>query len=700
MMASRILHTLLYICIALTSLPALGQRGTREAQLSWEDFVEALTDGNEEEEAADAEGMERLYELHTNPLDLNTATKGDLMALPFLSEEQVDDLLLYVAKNRPVQSLGELMFVRSLGKADRERLRLFVAEPEQVPWGMREPLKVNARNLMRQLRQEVVWRTDVPFYQKAGYADVPAEVLTRSPNKVYRGDRLHHRFRYAATSMGHLLVGVNMEKDAGERGADYVSGYAMWKDQGIVKRAIVGDYRLSFGKGLAVNSSARFGKTMMLQAMDRMDEGIRQHSSASEAGYFTGGAATLRWGRVEVSAFGSWRHDDGTYASDSTGMTSLKTDGLHRTQLEHSKKGNLGITHCGGNIHWEHRSLRLSATAIASHLSVPLTPRHDTAGSLYRYYNAHGQDFQVGSVAYALRCGTLAFSGETALSHCERQRGTATLNALRWQVDGDNVLTLLARYYGAKFVSLNGKAFGENATPQNEEGLFLGWSTMSVRNLSIEAFVDAMYFPWLKSQVSGSSTGVEALAQATYSRRGRWSLLVRYHLKSKQRDYDYTLNGTKATALQYKTRQDVKMQLNCALSPRLTLRTSAAGLVSSFGPSPAEHGFTLGENLRWQDPDTKLRLDLGILYFHTDSYDSRIYAYEPSLLYAFASTAFHDQGVRTTLLGSVPLMRNTLSLQAKLGLTHYFNRDTIGTGLEQIDANHREDLLVQLRWKF
>ena len=64
--------------------------------------------------------------------------------------------------------------------------------------------------------------------------------------------------------MNHLLAGIQMEKDAGERGVDYVSGYVMLKDMGFVKRAIVGNYRLSFGQGLAVNTSMKYGKMIIM----------------------------------------------------------------------------------------------------------------------------------------------------------------------------------------------------------------------------------------------------------------------------------------------------------------------------------------------------------------------------------------------------------------------------------------------------
>ena len=378
----------------------------------------------------------------------------------------------------------------------------------------------------------------------------------------------------------------------------------------------------------------------------------------------------------------------------------MKTDGLHRTQLERSKKGNCSTTNLGSNIHWEYKALRLSTTFIATHLSVPLRPKHDTASSIYRTYNAHGQDFLVSSLAYAYRFKSITFSGETAFSHIERQNGIATLNSIRWRVNSSNVLTLVGRYYGAKFVSLNRKAFGENATPQNEEGVFLSWTSRSIKNVVLESYADAMYFPWLKSQVSSSSYGFDGMLQASYSPHKRWNLLARYRLKTKQKDFVIERESGNIKMLEYNTNHLVKLQLNLTLSPSLSLRTSATGSLVSFGANPNEKGFAIGEQVRWQNPQNKCRIDVGITYFNTDSYAARLYHYEPSLLYAFGSTAYFYKGIRTTLVALLPLVKKSLFLNAKLGITRYFNRSTIGTGLELINAAHREDLQVLLRWKF
>ena len=677
---------------------AFCQTGQEEQKMAWEDFVAVMMEENGEEEV-DEEMMERLFELYGNPMDINTARKEDLEELPFLSEEQVAEILKYRERNGVMISLGELMMVEGLGKKEREMMRLFVKVEEDSSWhsNKRSP---SLSEMLKWSKHEAVWRTDVPFYKKEGYKDVPAEVLETSPNKVYRGDRFHHAFRYAFSGMNHLLAGIQMEKDAGEKGVDEVSGYVMLKDVGCVKRAIVGNYRVSFGKGLAVNSGMRYGKTMMLSAMDRMDAGITKHSSTAETGYFTGGAFTLQLKDWQVSAFGSYRKEDGTYNNDSTGMTSLKTDGLHRTKLEHSKKGNLGISNFGGNVHWEHKELRLSATMIATHLDVPLMPKYNTEASKYRYYNARGKDFLVGSMAYAYRYKSLTFSGETAFSHTEKQNGWASLNALRWRANRTNSFMLIGRYYGAKFISINGKAFGENSKVQNEEGIFLGWTSKAIRNMEVEAYVDAMYFPWWKQGVSASSNGYEGMVQALYAANKRWSLLARYRIKAKQKDFTYEGYGEKVKMLIYDTHQSMKLQLNCNVSSSVTLRTSATGSFIHFGTNPDEKGFAIGENVRWQAPKSKCRIDLGITYFNTDSYNARVYHYEPSLLYSFGSTSYYYEGIRSTLVASVPIVKQSLFINAKLGMTKYFNRDVISSGLEMIDANHREDLQVQVRWKF
>lgn len=652
----------------------------------WEDFVEWMYGADGEEGDVGEDMLEELYELHCHPLNLNDMPEGGLETLPFLSDSQIKDIIYYVERNKPLASTGELMAVESLDAMTRAFLQLF-CYAGKVP-----ERNITIKSLLKYSDNELVARTDVPFYTKAAYRDYPAEVLEKSPNKVYRGSRLYHSLRYSFKSMNKVEAGFQMEKDAGEKGVDHIAAYALVHDIGALRTAAVGNYRISFGQGLVVNTSSAFGKTMMLGSLGRRERGIFRHSSMSECAYFSGAAAAFAHGPWQFTAFGSRRNADGTMLTDSSGISSLKTDGLHRTPLEYSKKGNLRVTDWGGNIRFSYKTFEISATASVTRYSLPFAPKHDTPSSLYRLYNAHGTDFSACSAAYAYLGRRFSVRGETAISS---EGGMAMINTLQMALGDYNHLTVVQRSYGARYVAVNSCSFGDNARPQNESGLFVGWNTSMWRKIKMEAYVDAVYFPWMKYKVSGSSHAVEGMWQVAYTPRRDLSFALRYRVKARQQD----CKTDEGTVLRYLTTQHVRLQCLYAPSSRLALKTVAIATASSFASTGTDKGFFVSENLRWRFCSGKGRLDFSVVYFNTDSYAARIYTYEPSLLYVYGFSSYFYHGLRTSVLASFAF-GGGLSATAKLGSTRYFNRTSISTGTEMIAANHREDLQIQLRWKF
>ena len=90
-------------------------------------------------------------------------------------------------------------------------------------------------------------------------------------------------------------------------------------------------------------------------------------------------------------------------------------------------------------------------------------------------------------------------------------------------------------------------------------------------------------------------------------------------------------------------------------------------------------------------------MDFSLSYFNTDTYDARIYTYEPTLLYSMGMIGNAYHGVRAALLVSANILRN-LSVSCKVAVAKYFNRDSIGSALELIDRSHREDIQLQFRY--
>ena len=687
----------LIITFSLTlSICAKGQNAIVGNDIQWDDFINMIDEPDIDGTQLDEEWLSELYYIHNNPYDINKVKAEELMELPLLSAEKAEDIIKYVKKNGPVMSLGELMMVESLNENDRKILRMFLCVSNK-----RESYSDMIKKLKKG-KHELVWKSDLPLYTKAGFKHVDKEILEKNPNKIYLGDRLHHALKYAFNCSSHLRIGLQMEKDAGETGVDYKTGYVMIKDIGIVKEAVAGNFKVSYGKGLVTNTSVKFGKSMMSGNIDRIDAGVDKYSGMSEWGYFSGGAMTIRLGDWELSVYGSSRNVDATFRKDSTGISAFKTDGMHRTYLERSKKGNVHVNDMGANIHWGKENFMLSASMATTHIDTPLLPTYGTQASAYRKFQARGKDFAVGSIAYLYKSHKLAFSGETAYSSTQYQNGTASLNCLRWDVNDANSLSFIWRYYGAQFISINGKAFGENSAVQNEEGLFVSWTSKAAKRLQLYMHTDIMYFPWLKYGVSGSSYAYEYATQATYSQSKRTLFSFKYKMKAKQKDIQIVQgsSGNKITAIGWSTSHSAKLTANADLSPSWTLRANASAVLIATDTKPSEKGFALGSNIRWKQASGKAWADTGLTCFITDSYNARVYGYETSTPYSFGYTSYFYKGLRCTLTACVPIIKRSLTLYTKFGSTIYFDREAIGSALDKIDSTHKEDLLLQAKWQF
>lgn len=677
-MIKRLLPTLLALLAYALCTPA-------QEQLTWEDFVERLSDGEDGSEEA---LLDRLYEIHCSPINLATATSGQLAELPFLSESQIDDILLYRDRYGTLAGKGELLGIKSLDAATRKALCLFCY------FGEDDSKKRKSKTVKMRGASEAVWRTDIPLYTKDGYKDYSDDVLEKTPNKVYAGDKFRHTARYRFKSR-HLSIGATAEQDAGERGVDYASAYALIRDAGVLKTLALGDFRASFGYGLVVNSSFKMGKTMSLSSVDKMNKGFTQHSSTSETNFYRGVAGTVKLGDYTLSAFASYKPEDGTFLSDSSGLSALKTDGLHRTKTERDKKGNYTNTTFGANVRADFGRLSLTATWALTRYSVPLLPKYDTESTLYKKYNPRGQTFEAYGIAYSYYAKNLKLGGEVATS---RSGGWATVNSLHTEIGASNTLTAIYRYYSARYASVNGSSFGENSTVRNECGLYVGWHSALGKRLKLDAYVDGMYFPWMKYQVSGSSYGVDGMLQLCYSPNKKNSITLRYKVKSKQRDC-VTNEKEDIEQLRFRTSNSLRLQYSYAPSKRFSTKTSLYGQTRQQSSGDTDSGFAIAENLRLSSRGGTRFAELAVAYFNTDGYNSRISLYEPTLHYSYGFTSLYYHGIRAALLVNVPLTKD-LMLSTKVGHTKYFNRSEIGSSRERIAASHKEDIYVQLRWKF
>ena len=145
---------------------------------SWEEFVEKISVDEYEDGEDLSPLLEELAALHEHPFNLNTATKDDLEQLPFLDGDEIEEILAYVYRYGPMQSLGELMLIEELDYQTRQFLTLFVYVENPVE----EKEKLRLKTLLKEGRHEVTSRLDVPLYKRDGYKIPEDEVLLKNPN--------------------------------------------------------------------------------------------------------------------------------------------------------------------------------------------------------------------------------------------------------------------------------------------------------------------------------------------------------------------------------------------------------------------------------------------------------------------------------------------------------------------------------------
>lgn len=685
---NRLLKVMLIICITIPF-----SVNNLYAQEVWEELAEQLAGEDENGSFQWENNFEELSELRENPININTATKEQLERFPFLSDRIVENILYYLYKYGPMLSSNELWMIEDIDRQTVQCLLPFIyfKTPEK------EEYKPNLKRILKYGKQELSTRVDIPFYTKDGYKVHSAEALKKNPNKQYLGYGYYHNLRYSFRYRNQIYAGVTAEKDAGEpffagqnrKGYDFYSLYLLIRNMGRIKALALGNYRVSYGYGLVINTDFGMGKTATLSTLGNKTRGIRKHSSTDEYNYFQGVAVSYKLAdRWTLDGFYSYRKMDGIV--DNRFIRSLKKDGYHRLFREFEKKNTLSNQLAGSNLSYNQKYYKLGLTMVYNVFNRPLNPEK----KYYNLYYPRGKDFYNVGVDYKFFWKRFTLLGETALDKCG---AVATLNMLRYSLKGGTELIVMNRYYDEKYQAVYARSVGEGSMIQNESGFYIGLETKVLKYIRMTCYGDFFYFPGKRYLVSEAKTkGFDGLVQLSYSPTYELGMFIRYRYKKKEKDFSGE-DKTKST-LPY-IQQRCRYQLNYTLKDKLLLKTIVDYARMNFESQPASTGFLVSQSATYKFSFIPVQIDVSGAWFNTDDYNARITIYEKNVLYAFSMPSFYYKGMRLAVNTRYELSKHII-LQAKYGTTHYFNRDKISSALEEIDGSTKSDLYLQLRLKF
>ncbi len=670
----RALCTAMLMC----ALTATAQTGG-DTEYYKELWLEQIGNSDTDEEGTSL-WDERWTERTTHRYNLSTITHDQLASLYFLDDTRIEAILGYIEKYGPMLSFGELIAIPALSYNDRRLLPLFTYignAPSKEP-------PTTLKSLLTEGTHTLVLGTDIPLYKRAGYK-----------KGAYEGNALHETFRYQYNYRDKVLWGIQGDKDAGEPlfrswnkyGYDYYGYYLLLNDVGCINRMVIGDYRLSFGQGLVMNNNMSFGKSSDIFAQTN-GRGIQKHSSTGEVDYFEGAAVTIGLGHKqygetpwEITAYVSRRNLDANTNSDG-GVTSWKTDGYHRTESEENKEGICVEALYGGHLGYHNRHLSIGATGSHTHYDHTLSP----SNLYYKEYAMRGKDFSNFSIDYAYTRYPFAVRGEGAVN----EKGyMAFLNKLSCYVTQKCQLFVSHRYYDKQYTAPHASAIGTASSVQNEQGVYAGMNWSPTYHTQINGYVDYYHFPSAVYGCKYPSNGMEAFLKADFLPSTHTRAMLSYRWINRQKSYDVS---DSQTLLHYDAQHRMQLRFTADFGEKFTAITSGAYTLVKKYQTDTSRGWYAAERLTYL-PLPKMRISLLFGYFHTSDYAARVYIFEPTLSYGSSFGSLYGQGIRTAFLFSyAPCSR--LKIEAKYGLTNYFDRSEISSGNQLISASHKEDVSV------
>ena len=629
--------------------------------------IEKLLETNDIESSEDyyEDMINSLIRLSAQPINLNSAGFDSLKMLFFLSDAQIDNLLDFRKKHGPFTHPNELLFVTGISQQDSSNIKPFIRI------GMYTPEKQSRYHLS----QEILARLKMTRPKQAGYKKYSRKAFLYEKDYLakkqsrFQGPPVGTLLKYKISNQQHWQGGLTLENDPGENyfsksqktGFDFLSAHACYTPGKIIHRIIVGDYKLQWGQGLLAWSGYSSGKSTSTLSNEKSGNGIAPYTSTDENRYLRGMAVSLHPTRtITTEIFVSYKKTDGNLAdldtlSPKTVQTAtLYETGYHRNLSECEKKHNLKEFTTGLSTHLNHRYFRIGVQLLHYNFSPALT----IGKAAYQQYNATGHQRTLVSVDYKTGGYHFYLFGETARS----DNGTwATVNGLRYSGIPRFALCALYRHYDKGYHSHYNSGFAEYSNTTNEEGLYLGLESTPFRSLKINAYYDRFRFFSPRYQATIPGNGQEIVGDVTFN-RSRWDCSFRFKHEEKPEDD--------------KTGENLQ----------------------SVSRIKQEGGYLLYQDLMYSSLQNNLKAQFRFAYFDTDSYNTRIYAYENNVLYGYSFPALYDRGFRSYLnLNWKPFTLITLYLKA--GLTYYPDKSTISSSLTQVNDNKLFDLSFQIRIK-
>lgn len=595
--------------------------------------------------------LEELEALGTSKPNLNKLDYEVAIRVLKLSDYQYYQLQLYMENYGEIASIYELDGMDGFGQKERERLeRLVVVAPAPESSSF-------FKDFFKKGKSKLLVRYQQILERQAGYDTSRATHFNGSPIRAM--------FRYSFETQNRFSLKISGEKDPGEQffrgkqryGFDFYSGSASIKDIGILKHAVIGDYRLNFGQGLVLGSSLLSGKGGGVESVRRFGTGIRAIAPTSEGDFLRGTAVTLGHANAQGTLF----------AGRSFGSTNNAL---------------------GADFSFRRKLFRVGARFAAY-------SRTDTSSNTFAERFASSWQptgFNVAADYQAILFKHLIF-GELAFN----QNGAlGLLQAAIFNITPILKIAVIFRHYDRHYTNPLGHAFGSNSQNAGETGFYLTGNYILSRRITLDFFADYYRLTKLTYRTDAPIQGLDLGISGLINLHRNSSLQLKYTFRDKPENSSESIYYKE---IKEHRRHKLRLIWSNTPLPNLKLKTELDWIRNQY-PMSREHytGLLLYQDIgiTFNKPD--IALHARVAYFDTGRYDERLYAYENDVYYAFSIGSYYYKGIRGYFV--VRYKYKWLSIWLRLAHSYYIDRQVISSGLTQIDKPHKTEVKAQVMFSW
>ena len=601
-----------------------------------------------------------IHEYLNSPLDINQVSASELSIFPFLTTDQIKILI----GKKPFYKKREVQNILGVETYRLFRQYFFVG----IPYAF--------------LKWHFLSRIRYPIQKPVGII-----------KKVYPGPAydLYTRFRF---SLGESLAGgILIQKDPGETEHwDHISGFITWSGFNNHIEIIIGNFIIHAGQDLIYSSPFSQQKSASAgSAMRSRNFYSRSYLTSNETSGFMGVCTGLRLTEdFLLTAFYSKITRDATVAVPGK-ITGFAISGLHRTMYENTNRDILTENTVGGVAEIQiSNNLRIGAVFMHTGYNPAINLKHELdADSKIRnkFFGFNGTAISSYSTYYSLNLTNCNISAEIATNHLNNISTSFVFlySFKRWKLG--------FRFWqiASDFKSPHGRVFNNQSSfPAGERGFYFGFSGKISKTISADIYWNPVKKLWRSYFEPFPPTSNNFFSQFVFKLKSGTILTSRFQYQKK------TSYISESHQFETKIKKRYRLQFDHKINTRLQLRSrfSYIFLPTTFNHPPLK-GLSYFQEIR-----TKISKYVQLIFrvssFKSDDYESRTFELEHSLAGSSSLATLYNSGIRWYAILKVNITPS-IQISVKYRRIKYNDIDSIGSGLDMIGSDMKEEAGIQIR---